>query len=90
MNQIKDNVANVKMYGVADIDAYIDSIKGSFTYKAVGGNMIVAGLMSDAQELMAMETTRDAERARQTLNRAKAVLFEIMDGRMIGTVSTYD
>jgi len=87
MNQIKDNVANLKMYGVADIDSYIGSIKGSFTYKAVGGNMIVAGLMSDAQELMEMETTRDVERARQTLNRAKAVLFEIMDGRMIGTVN---
>jgi hypothetical protein len=86
MNQIKDNVANVKMYGVADIDAYINDIKTSFTYKAVGGNMIVAGLMSDAQELLSVN---DNERARQTLNRAKAVLFEIMDGRMIGTVSTY-
>jgi hypothetical protein len=87
MNQIKDNVGNVKMYGVADIDAYINDIKTSFTYKAVGGNMIVAGLMSDAQELMAMETTRDTERARQTLNRAKAVLFQIMDGQLIGTVN---
>jgi hypothetical protein len=87
MNQIKDNVGNVKMYGVADIDAYINDIKTSFTYKAVGGNIIVAGLMSDAQELMAMETTRDTERARQTLNRAKAVLFQIMDGQLIGTVN---
>ena len=75
------------MYGVADIDLFIDSIKGSFTYKAVGGNMIVAGLMSDAQELI---EGCSQYRARQTLNRAKAVLFEIMDGRMIGTVSTYD
>ena len=92
MNQMMERVnANLspRMYGVADIDAYVESVKGSFTYKTVGGNMIVAGLMSDAQELIAMETTRDAERARQTLNRAKAVLFEIMDGRMIGTVSTY-
>ena len=78
---------NLEMYGVADIDAYIDSVKESFTYKTVGGNMIVAGLMSDAQELLSVG---DNERARQTLNRAKAVLFEIMDGRMIGTVSTYD
>ena len=77
---------NLEMYGVADMDAYINSIKTSFTYKAVGGNMIVAGLMSDAQELLSVN---DNERARQTLNRAKAVLFEIMDGRMIGTVSTY-
>ena len=78
---------NLEMYGVADMDAYIDSIKTSFTYKAVGGNMIVAGLMSDAQELI---EACSQYRARQTLNRAKAVLFEIMDGRMIGTVSTYD
>ena len=85
MNQIKDNVGNGKTYGVADINEYIDSIKGSMTYRAIGANMIVAGLMSDAQELM----TRDTERAMQTLNRAKAVLFEIMDGRMIGTVSSY-
>jgi hypothetical protein len=42
--------------------------------------------MSDAQELLSVG---DNERARQTLNRAKAVLFEIMDGRMIGTVSSY-
>lgn len=78
---------NLEMYGVADMDAYINSIKTSFTYKAVGGNMIVAGLMSDAQELI---EACSQYRARQTLNRAKAVLFEIMDGRMIGTVSTYD
>ena len=89
MNQMMERVnANLspRMYGVADIDAYIDSVKESFTYKTVGGNMIVAGLMSDAQELI---EACSQYRARQTLNRAKAVLFEIMDGRMIGTVSTY-
>jgi hypothetical protein len=88
MNQIKDKVGNGKTYGVVDIDAYIDSIKGSMTYRAIGANMIVAGLMSDAQELMAMDTVRDNERARQTLNRAKAVLFQIMDGQLIGTINT--
>jgi hypothetical protein len=75
---------NLEMYGVADIDAYIDSVKESFTYKAVGGNMVVAGLMSDAQELI---EACSQYRARQTLNRAKAVLFEIVDGRMIGNVN---
>ena len=43
--------------------------------------MVVAGLMSDAQELM----TRDTERARQTLNIAKTILFMIMDGELVGT-----
>lgn len=73
---------NVSMYGFEDIDSYIESVKESITYQFTGGNMIVAGLMSDAQELM----TRDTERARQTLNIAKTILFKIMDGELVGTV----
>jgi hypothetical protein len=69
------------MYGFEDIDAYIESVKESITYQFTGGNMVVAGLMSDAQELM----TRDTERARQTLNIAKTILFKIMDGELVGT-----
>jgi hypothetical protein len=38
--------------------------------------MIVAGLMSDAQEEMAHGMI---EQARQTLNRAKLVLFDYVD-----------
>jgi hypothetical protein len=45
--------------------------------------MVVAGLMSDAQEEMAHGND---EGARKTLNRAKAVLFQIMDGSLVGTV----
>jgi len=74
---------NESMYGFADIDAYVESVKDSITYKFTGGNMVVAGLMSDAQELMAVG---DLERARQTLNVAKTIMFEIMDGNLIGTV----
>jgi len=73
---------NESMYGFADIDSYMESVKESITYKFTGANMVVAGLMSDAQELM----TRDTERARQTLNIAKAILFAIMDGELVGTV----
>ncbi len=74
---------NESMYGFADIDAYVESVKDSITYKFTGGNMVVAGLMSDAQELMAVG---DVERARQTLNVAKTIMFEIMDGNLVGTV----
>ena len=74
---------NEQMYGFASIDAYIASVKDSMTYKFTGGNMIVAGLMSDAQEQMAFD---DTEGARKTLNIAKAILFEIMDGKLVGTV----
>jgi hypothetical protein len=72
---------NVSMYGFDDIDSYIESVKESITYQFTGGNMVVAGLMSDAQELM----TRDTERARQALNIAKTILFMIMDGELVGT-----
>jgi hypothetical protein len=45
--------------------------------------MIVASLMSDAQEMMLYN---DMEGARQTLNIAKAILFAIMEGELTGTV----
>ncbi len=75
-------MSDIQMYGVANIDAYINSVVNSFTYKVTGGNMIVAGLMSDAQEQMSFG---DTEGARKTLNIAKAVLFQIMDGQLVGT-----
>lgn len=74
---------NINMYGVADIDAYVESVKESMTYKFTGGNMIVAGLMSDAQELIACGAQ---ESSRKTLNIAKHILFLIMDGELVGTV----
>jgi len=74
-----------EMYGIPDIDLYIErSIKTSFTYKTTGANMIVAGLMSDAQEFIANDCP---ESARQTLNIAKAVLFKIMDGQLVADVA---
>jgi hypothetical protein len=75
-------MSDIQMYGVANIDAYINTVINSFTYKVTGGNMVVAGLMSDAQEQMSFG---DTEGARKTLNIAKAVLFQIMDGQLVGT-----
>lgn len=71
-----------EMYG-CDIDRFIAQITSGATYRLTGANMIVAGLMSDAQELIAYG---EQEQARQMLNRAKAILFKIMDGELIGTV----
>lgn len=62
------------MYG-CDIDAFVHSVKQSFTYCASGVAMVIAGLMSDAQEQMEHQ---DTEGARQTLNRAKHLLFLAM------------
>jgi hypothetical protein len=45
--------------------------------------MVVAGLMSDAQEQMAFG---DTEGARKTLNIAKSIIIMVMDGDLVGTV----
>jgi hypothetical protein len=67
-----------QVYG-CNFQAFLDSVTNSITYKFSGANMIVAGLMSDAQEQMAFG---DTEGARQTLNRAKGVLFLVMEGKL--------
>ena len=71
-----------QMYG-CDIEQFIAQIRSSISYQLSGANMVVAGLMSDAQEELQMGAN---ERARQTLNRAKAVLFEIMDGKLVADI----
>ena len=70
---------NLATYGVADMDAYFQSAKNSITYKFTGGFMLVASLMSDAQEQMAFG---DVEGARKTLNLAKFLQFKIADGQL--------
>lgn len=67
-----------QMYG-CNFQQFLEGVTNSITYKFSGANMIVAGLMSDAQEQMAFG---DTEGARQTLNRAKGVLFLVMDGKL--------
>ncbi len=67
-----------QMYG-CNFQQFLDSVINSITYKFSGANMVVAGLMSDAQEQMAFG---DVEGARKTLNRAKGVLFAVMEGQL--------
>jgi hypothetical protein len=74
------------MFG-CDPDIYLDSVKSSATYQLSGASMVVAGLMSDAQEEIASGMD---ERARQTLNLAKMILFEIMDGKLVGVVPRFE
>ena len=63
----------MQMYG-CDFQAFRESVEDSITYKLSGGVMVLAGLLSDAQELMAMG---DTETARQYLNRAKSLMFDM-------------
>jgi hypothetical protein len=66
------------VYG-CNFQDFLESLKDSITYQLTGANMVVAGLMSDAQEQMSFG---DTEGARQSLNRAKGVLFAIMNGEL--------
>lgn len=70
--------ADKMMYG-CDIEAFKESVKQSFTYRVTGGYMVVASLLSDAQEQLAHG---DDFGARQTLNKAKALIFDMADGGM--------
>lgn len=74
----------IQMYG-CDFQAYKATVKDSLTYKLSGGVMVLAGLLSDAQELMAMG---DTETARQYLNRAKALMYEMAHTRYMSFVPT--
>jgi len=72
-----------RMYGTTEA-ALRESIERSMTFKVSGPAMIVAGMLSDIQEMMAYgpydsDTLANIqEDQRQQLNRAKWVLFEYM------------
>ena len=71
----------VGMYGCTEAQMR-EAVESSSTFKFSGPAMVVAGMMSDAQEMMAYEQPdfNIIEDQRQLLNRAKFVLFTyIMD-----------
>jgi hypothetical protein len=71
----------VGMYGCTESEMR-EAVESSSTFKFSGPAMVVASMMSDAQEIMAYEQPdfNTIEDQRQLLNRAKFVLFEyIMD-----------
>ena len=66
-----------KCYGMSEQDIreqYMNSITAKFT----GLEMVVMGILSDAQELLAMDR---AESARKQMNIAKFILSEMMDAK---------
>jgi hypothetical protein len=70
-----------RMFGMSEEDIreqYMDGL----TAKLSGLEMVVAGLLSDTQELMVMggnEKNPLLDQARKNLNIAKFILFEMMD-----------
>jgi hypothetical protein len=71
----------VRMYGCTEAQMR-EAVESSITFRLSGPEMVVAGMMSDAQEMMAFEQPdfNVIEDQRQLLNRAKFVLFTyVMD-----------
>ena len=80
-NLTEQEKREVRMYGCTEAQMR-EAVESSPTFKFSGPAMVVAGMMSDAQEIMAYEQPdfMQIEDQRQLLNRAKFVLFTyIMD-----------
>ena len=75
----------VRMYGVTE-DGMRKAVESSSTFRFSGPAMVVASMMSDAQEMMAYKQPdfNTIEDQRQLLNRAKFVLFEYIMDRQNG------
>lgn len=68
------------MFGMSE-DTIRKEYMNSLTARCSGLEMVVAGILSDCQEL----TERgQSERVRQQLNVAKFILFEMMDAKRAG------
>ena len=71
----------IRMYGVTEAGMR-QAVESSFTFRVSGPAMMAASLMSDAQEMVSYgpydsDTLANIlEDQRQTLNRAKWILFE--------------
>jgi hypothetical protein len=65
-------------YGMTE-SAIREQYMNSFTARMSGLEMVVMGILSDAQELLAMGATNDS---RQYMNRAKFILSEMMEARI--------
>jgi hypothetical protein len=70
-------IRQVSMYGCTESDIR-DQYMNSITARLSGLEMVAMGVLSDAQELMAMDRV---EAARKNINIAKFILCEIMDSK---------
>ena len=60
-----------------------DQYMNSLTAKFSGQEMVVMGILSDCQEMMAMGTgPRSTEYVRQQMNVAKFILSEMLDAKL--------
>ena len=70
-----------KCYGMSEADIRVQYME-SMTAKFSGLEMVVMGIMSDCQEMLAMGAgPRAVEHVRQQMNVAKFILCEVMDAK---------
>jgi hypothetical protein len=73
--------SETKMYGMTEAEIrrqYMESL----TAKMSGQEMVVMGILSDCQEMLAMGAgPRSVEYVRQQMNVAKFILCEMMDNK---------
>jgi hypothetical protein len=62
------------MYGQSEQDIREDYMN-SMTARYCGMDMVIAGILSDCQELLAMNPEANAEKIRKQLNVAKFIIF---------------
>jgi hypothetical protein len=71
-----------KCYGITEQEIR-EQYMQSITARCSGLEMVVMGIMSDCQEMMAMGTgPRSVEYVRKQMNIAKFILSEMMDARV--------
>jgi len=71
-----------KCYGITEQEIR-EQYMQSITAQCSGLEMVVMGIMSDCQEMMAMGTgPRSVEYVRKQMNIAKFILSEMMDARV--------
>ena len=87
------NANEVKMYGMTE-QQIRDQYMNSITAKCSGLEMVVAGIMSDCQEMIAMKNPTipaplTDELIRCNMNIAKFILFEMMDEKRTQSETNY-
>ena len=75
-----DVTREIKMYGMTEADIR-DEYMNSLTAKLSGLEMVIAGVLSDAQELMSFGNDQATDQARKNINIAKFILSEMMEAK---------
>ena len=67
-------------YGMTEADIR-DQYMNSVTAKLAGLEMVVMGILSDAQELLTFNHEQATDQSRKNMNIAKFILSEMMDAK---------